>query len=66
MKFSILIIYILFISCLNAVEQKVVSSLLNVKSMIEQHNKTNVIEAHVKKFEGETLAYVTPWNNRGM
>ncbi|KAG2205408.1 hypothetical protein INT47_007193 [Mucor saturninus] len=38
---------------------------LNVKNIIHNHDKPNVLEAHVKKFGGETLAYVTPWNNRG-
>lgn len=38
---------------------------LNVKTIIHNHDKPNVLEAHIKKFGGETLAYVTPWNNRG-
>lgn len=38
---------------------------LNIKSLLEYHDKPNLVEAHTKKFHGETLAYVTPWNNRG-
>lgn len=38
---------------------------LSVKTIIHNHDKPNVLEAHSKKFKGETLAYVTPWNNRG-
>lgn len=38
---------------------------LKVKTIIHNHDKPDVLEAHTKKFGGETLAYVTPWNNRG-
>lgn len=38
---------------------------LKVKEIIHNHDKPNVLEAHIKKFKGEALAYVTPWNNRG-
>jgi hypothetical protein len=38
---------------------------LNIKSLLEHHDKPNLLETHTKKFRGETLAYVTPWNNRG-
>jgi hypothetical protein len=38
---------------------------LNIKTLLEHHDKPNLLEAHTKKFHGETLAYVTPWNNRG-
>ncbi|KAI8991662.1 hypothetical protein BDF20DRAFT_54921 [Mycotypha africana] len=38
---------------------------LNIKYMLDHHDKLNHSEAHVKKFKGETLAYVTPWNSRG-
>ncbi|KAG2230303.1 glycoside hydrolase superfamily [Thamnidium elegans] len=38
---------------------------LKAKEIIHNHDKPNVLEAHIKKFKGEALAYVTPWNNRG-
>lgn len=38
---------------------------LKIKEIIYNHDKPNVLDAHIKKFKGETLAYVTPWNNRG-
>ncbi|KAL9544084.1 hypothetical protein MBANPS3_007799 [Mucor bainieri] len=38
---------------------------LDVKTILKQHDKPNTLEAHEKHFEGDTLAYVTPWNNRG-
>lgn len=38
---------------------------LDVKTILEQHDKPDTFKAHQKNFEGETLAYVTPWNNRG-
>ncbi|KAI8098413.1 glycoside hydrolase superfamily [Gilbertella persicaria] len=41
------------------------SNHLNVKTILAQHDKPNQLEAHTKHFKGETLAYVTPWNNRG-
>lgn len=62
---------LIFISCFItwcfAEQQRVLSkdSLLSVKSILEHHDKPNVNEAHTKHFKGETLAYVTPWNNRG-
>ncbi|KAL9558571.1 hypothetical protein PS6_001213 [Mucor atramentarius] len=38
---------------------------LDVKTILKQHDKPNTLEAHEKHFQAETLAYVTPWNNRG-
>lgn len=38
---------------------------LDVQTILKQHDKPNTWEAHEKHFRGETLAYVTPWNNRG-
>ncbi|OBZ82409.1 hypothetical protein A0J61_09545 [Choanephora cucurbitarum] len=38
---------------------------LNVKHILAQHDKPDHSNAHTKQFKGETLAYVTPWNNRG-
>lgn len=38
---------------------------LDVSSILKQHDKPNTLEAHEKHFQGDTLAYVTPWNNRG-
>ncbi|KAI9312076.1 glycoside hydrolase superfamily [Dichotomocladium elegans] len=32
-------------------------------SILRRHN--HVEDPHIKRFKGETLAYVTPWNNRG-
>ncbi|KAI9475554.1 MAG: hypothetical protein EXX96DRAFT_573763, partial [Benjaminiella poitrasii] len=63
-------LYALFISCTIAtIEQNVIhhqpSDLINIKSMLEHHNKPDRQNAHVKHFKGESLAYVTPWNNRG-
>lgn len=49
---------------INSNENKVKNA-LHVKSIIAQHDKPDRAEAHTKKFGGETLAYVTPWNNRG-
>ena len=40
---------------------------LDVKTILENHDKPDTLKAHEKHFKGgETLAYVTPWNNRGM
>lgn len=39
---------------------------LDVKTILKQHDKPNTLEAHEKHFQAETLAYVTPWNNRGI
>ncbi|KAI8377002.1 glycoside hydrolase superfamily [Blakeslea trispora] len=38
---------------------------LNIKHILAQHDKPDHSKAHTKQFKGETLAYVTPWNNRG-
>lgn len=38
---------------------------LDVKTILKLHDKPNTLEAHEKHFQAETLAYVTPWNNRG-
>lgn len=51
-------------------EQKILSSSkvkndLHIKAIVNNHDKPNLLEAHDKHFKGETLAYVTPWNNRG-
>jgi hypothetical protein len=61
-----------FCSASNGDDQRIIYSnenkaknALHVKSIIAQHDKPNRVEAHTKKFKGETLAYVTPWNNRG-
>lgn len=63
-----LFVLVAFISSFCFAEQRVFSkdrNLLDVKTILEQHDKPNVAEAHIKHFKGETLAYVTPWNNRG-
>lgn len=38
---------------------------LHIKAIVNNHDKPNLLEAHDKQFKGESLAYVTPWNNRG-
>lgn len=38
---------------------------LHIKAIVSNHDKPNLLEAHDKQFKGESLAYVTPWNNRG-
>jgi hypothetical protein len=38
---------------------------LSYSSILRNHDKPNHAEAHKKNFDGVSLAYVTPWNNRG-
>ncbi|KAG1445031.1 hypothetical protein G6F56_010059 [Rhizopus delemar] len=38
---------------------------LNVQGILKDNTRPNRLEAHSKHFKGTTLAYVTPWNNRG-
>lgn len=52
-------------------EQKILSDSkiktdLHIKAIVSNHDKPNFLEAHKKLFKGDSLAYVTPWNNRGM
>ncbi|KAI8328510.1 glycoside hydrolase superfamily [Chlamydoabsidia padenii] len=36
------------------------------ENILQQHNQYDGTKAHIKKFTGgDTLAYVTPWNNKG-
>lgn len=67
MKSFHLLIITCFITWCFAEPQRVLSkdSLLSVKSILENHDKPDFAQAHTKNFKGETLAYVTPWNNRG-
>lgn len=40
---------------------------LDVKTILENHHQPDTLKAHEKHFKGgDTLAYVTPWNNRGI
>ncbi|CAO3606858.1 unnamed protein product [Cunninghamella echinulata] len=42
------------------------STQLKVHDIITQQNNINEPKAHIKQFKGsDTLAYVTPWNNKG-
>ncbi|CAO0791594.1 unnamed protein product [Mucor circinelloides] len=52
---------------INAQQQKPFQNhnALDVKTILKLHDKPNTLEAHEKHFQAETLAYVTPWNNRG-
>lgn len=64
----------LFTSCYAALDgdQTVINSNnnkvkndLHINAIINNHDKPNLLEAHDKHFKGDSLAYVTPWNNRG-
>ncbi|KAG1162358.1 hypothetical protein G6F37_002236 [Rhizopus arrhizus] len=68
MKFAFLLIACFVVLC-NCEQQWPVQkseiSSLNVQAILKNHDKPNRQEAHSKRFQGNTLAYVTPWNNRG-
>ncbi|CEG68357.1 hypothetical protein RMATCC62417_04637 [Rhizopus microsporus] len=48
-----------------SVNTKTIQKSLNVQTIVRNHDKPNLEQAHVKHFSNHVLAYVTPWNNRG-
>ncbi|KAL4208780.1 glycoside hydrolase superfamily [Rhizopus microsporus] len=48
-----------------SVNTKTIQKSLNVQTIVRNHDKPNLEQAHVKHFPNHVLAYVTPWNNRG-
>lgn len=49
----------------NVEERGLVQERFKSKDIIQNHASYCDTEREVKRFSGETLAYVTPWNNRG-
>ncbi|XP_059139701.1 chitinase domain-containing protein 1-like [Physella acuta] len=49
----------------NVVDRGLVTKSLTIRDIIREHSLYFDRDREVKNFEGETLAYVTPWNNHG-
>jgi DNA-binding protein len=48
-----------------SVNTNTIQKSLNVQTIVRNHDKPNLEQAHIKHFSNHVLAYVTPWNNRG-
>lgn len=49
----------------NVYERQLVSKSFKASDVIKEHNAYNEVEKELKKFDGVSLVYVTPWNTHG-